>query len=600
MGNRPEFGSSRGNVSILDANRAPHNRHHSSWQRRVIAAVLVAAALWAVAAALTLAAAWLDLSAGRRAARTARHQDVAAVAEGRPLGELMRARTRFRRARTRLGGALLAPVRVLPVAGRQIRSTRTLAAAAADASTVAVDAVRQGRHILSLPHQRGIDRVEQLRLLGQLAGRSDRRLAAIRLGSGRGLVSPVAHAYNELADDLNRLQGGLRRGRAAMEATTDLLAGPRRYLVFAANNAEMRAGSGMFLSVGELVTEGGTVRLAGMGTVNDVHVPPGAVAVRGDLAGRWGWLQPQDDWRNLMLSPRFDVSAALAAQMWAAAGRGPVDGVIALDPVALQLILEATGPATVGTRTIAADQILAELLHDQYVLFPTDEQVPERREELSAIATAAVTALEGGGWSPGRLADKLTAAARGRHVLLWSAKPEEQRAWETAGAAGSVGADSLLVALLNRGGNKLDQYVQVGAHLELHPNGGHTDGLLWITLDNRAPLPQPAYIVGPHPDTGLAAGEYLGILAVTLPGAAREGRFDGIGQLAVAGPDGPSRVIGVEVRVPTGTRKTLVARFRLPGRHGEMVVEPSARVPLETWRGPEDAWDDRSTRTVRW
>ena len=462
------------------------------------------------------------------------------------------------------------------------------------------DGVRDGRRILALPHKSGAERIAQLRRLAELARRTDDRLSTLRFGPRRGLVWPMARAHRELVGDVVDLRRGLIRGSAAADAVVGLLTGPRTYLVFAANNAEMRAGSGMFLSVGQFITRDGSVRLTGMGTVNDVAIPPGAVPLQGDLAGRWGWLKPQNDWRNLMVSPRFDVSAALATKMWAAAGRGPVDGVISFDPVALQKILEATGPVTLGARSIGPREILPELLHDQYIRFPREVQLPERREELSAIATAAVAALEGGNWSPAQLADRLAKAARQRHILVWSARPDEERAWEAAGAAGSVGPNSLLVAVVNRGANKLDQYLPVRARLELHPAGDHTDGAVRITLDNTTPPGEPFYIAGALPASRLAAGEYLGILAVTLPEGARGGRFDGVSELAVAGPDGPSRVIGVEVRLTPGSQRTFVARFRLPGRHGAVRVESSARVPVERWDAPGGAWADGSARTVRW
>src|SRR5207244_8808773 len=143
-------------------------------------------------------------------------------------------------------------------------------------------------------------------------------------------------------------------------AVASLLTGPRTYLVLAANNAEMRAGSGMFLSIGELTTSAGSLRLTGMSSVTEVPIPPG-VPVEGDLASRWGFIDPAADWRDLMLSPRFDASAQLATRMWAAAGRGPVDGVLVLDPVALSGILQATGPVQVGPRPIGRFRVVPEL-----------------------------------------------------------------------------------------------------------------------------------------------------------------------------------------------------------------------------------------------
>src|SRR5439155_12845771 len=132
------------------------------------------------------------------------------------------------------------------------------------------------------------------------------------------------------------------------DAVAGLLGGPHRYLVFAANNSEMRAGSGMFLSVGVMTTSNGTIELSDMEPTGDLPVPPGKVPISGDLAARWGWIKPTEDFRNLMVSPRFDLMAPLAAQMWQAVGRPPVDGVLALDPIMLRAMLAATGPVDVN------------------------------------------------------------------------------------------------------------------------------------------------------------------------------------------------------------------------------------------------------------
>ena len=94
-----------------------------------------------------------------------------------------------------------------------------------------------------------------------------------------------------------------------------LLQGPRRYLVLVANNAEMRAGSGMFLSVGVASFADGAFSVGDFRPTPDFNLPAGSVAVPPDLQNLWGFLHPTEEWRNLASTPRFDVSASLAAQM---------------------------------------------------------------------------------------------------------------------------------------------------------------------------------------------------------------------------------------------------------------------------------------------
>ena len=114
-------------MNVLEADRASRTSQHSPWRRGVVLAMLLVVGLWLVATAVVAVRAGLDLRAGRRAGHAARHQSLIAVAEGRPLGQLREAQQRFQRAHSWLGSPILAPVRVLPVVGRQVRSARALA-----------------------------------------------------------------------------------------------------------------------------------------------------------------------------------------------------------------------------------------------------------------------------------------------------------------------------------------------------------------------------------------------------------------------------------------------------------------------------------------
>lgn len=565
----------------------------------VVGGVVVGA--WAVWLGVDLVLVRGKLEAGRRAVSAAeRMAEPADIAEGRPLGDLRQARSRFQEARQRLSRPPWVPVRYLPVIGRQLRSLVALSSAAEEAADAGIDGVLEMNELLDRENRRGAARVTFVRQLAELADRTERRLASIRLGPRLALLPPLAERRNELADRLAGVQSGLRRASVAGSAVADVLAGPRTYLVFGANNAEMRAGSGMFLSVGVLETRDGELRLSEMSPVTEIPIPPGAVAVEGDLADRWGWLKPSEEWRNLMVSPRFDVSAPLAARMWEASKQTRVDGVLALDPVTIEAILRATGPVAVEGRQIGADGVIEELTHRQYLRFPSAEERPERRELLAKLATSLFTALDEGRAGLGSLAGGLARAARGRHLLVWSAVPADQAAWETAQITGSLNEDSLLLGLLNRAGNKLDRFVQISAELTLQPSGNNTVGTLEVTVQNRAPVGEPSYVIGPHWQTNLKEGEYVGILTVNLPGRACDNRIEGVDHLAVSGADGPTRVIGSEVRLVRGESRTLRVRFRLPGRHGNLTVEPTARVPSVEWKSGRIPWKDAEKQHLAW
>jgi hypothetical protein len=117
---------------------------------------------------------------------------------------------------------------------------------------------------------------------------------------------------------------------------------------------------------------------------------------------------------------------------------------------------------------------------------------------------------------------------------------------------------------------------------------------------NTVPTGEPLSVSGDLENTGAGEGGYLAILSVTVPGASSDIRIDGVDQLAVAGADGPTQVIGVPFRIGRDEGRTFVVRFRLPGGQGVLRVEPSARVPGVEWTAGGRTWTDSALEVLRW
>ena len=568
-----------------------------SWRRWLAIAAGVVALSWLVAVGIVLFGTYRDLRAGRDAVTAARELlGPSDLADGRPIPQLREAHARFDRARHRVHAAIVTPLEAVPVVGRQVRSVRALASAAARVTDVGLASVTSGRDILHRPHGSPVERLAVIDALRDLAATASRDLAAIDLGPSEALVGPLADAHDQLSTDVARVRTTAAKAEAATSGVARLLSGPRRYLVIAANNAEMRAGSGMWLSIGELTTNGGSLELGDMTSVTDVDVPPGVPLDR-DVAALWGALQPETDFRNLMLSPRFDVSARAAVAMWQASGHDRPDGVLVLDPVALRALVAATGPVDVDGRRVDASSIVDELLHGQYVRHPDFERVGPRREALGTIARQVTDAIDRGNWDVPTLASGLSDAALGRHVLAWSADPQEQRAWAAAGIDGSIADDALLLAVSNRGGNKLDPFLHVSADLS-SARGRETNTIaLRVRLENTVPQGEPRYIAGPNPATTFAPGEYVGYLALSLPADASRVRVDGA-ELLETGRDGNSTVVVARVALARGATAAVSVRFEVARGRRHLVIVPSARVPSVTWRAQSVTWTDERPRTV--
>ncbi len=527
--------------------------------------------------------------------------DPGQVTAGSTQRSLETAEAAFDAARADLSSPLFAPVTLVPVIGRQFRSVRALSSAAGQVSAIGAGFLGEVHQVLDLPHSAGPERVASLERLSALSRSSARQLSGIDTGPGEALVSPLAGKHQEFVSQLDDARTRLADAATVSAVTATILQGPQTYLVLAANNAEMRAGSGAFLDIGVATTADGAVQLGDLGPSGALTLPVGAVTATGDLERNWGWLLPGVDFRNLGVTPQFDVTAPLAARMWQAATGQHVDGVLAIDVAGLQQILSATGPVEVAGQSVGAANVEQYLLHDQYAgLTDSTLGVVDRQDELGALASAVLRQLQGESTDLRSLASAVTGAVAGRHLILWSSSPTAQAAWVTSGASGTIAPDSLAVTVINRGGNKLDQYLPVSVGVGTQPSGTGTEVTVTTTLEDRTPDGQSQVIAGPYPGLPVSYGEYTGIIAENLPAVASGITLSGAGPLSAKGGEGPTWLIAAPFTVTQGATRTVVVRFHLPGSHGSMTVVPSARIPAEQWTAGGRTISDARPEVVAW
>ena len=548
-----------------------------------VALVLVVA--WAASVAVGVWTAYRHDQRGMTELTAVRdHLDPSTVTASATERSLRSASAEFAAAHSALSGPLMAPATWIPVLGRQLRSARTLSAAAQQVATIGTTFLAQVHDVLDRPHGAGPERVQSLRRLSALSLVASRRLAAVDTGPDQALVGPLARRHDQFVTQLDDARTRLARAAGVSAVVATILQGPQTYLVLAGNNAEMRAGSGAFLEVGTADTADGTVHLGGFGQSGQLALAPGQVTVTGDLQRNWGWLLPGVDWRTLGVTPQFDVTAPLAARMWAVRTGRQVDGVLAIDLVGLRQILTATGPVRAAGVTITVDNVLPYLMHDQYAGLTDDAGGgTARADALGAIADATLHQLQGQSTDLRTLASAMAGAVAGRHLMVWSSDPSTQAAWVASGASGSLSGRSLAVNVVSQGGNKLDQYLPVAVRLGTARSGPDTAVTVTTTLANRTPGGQSPFIAGPFPGLALTYGDYSGIVAANLPGAATGITMTGAGALTALGPEGPTWLVAAPLLLHQGGTATVVTRFRLPGTHGSMQLVPSARVPAVQW-----------------
>ncbi|HEY8216536.1 MAG TPA: DUF4012 domain-containing protein [Acidimicrobiia bacterium] len=584
---------------MAEGARDPRRGSTARW---VIGGLIVVLVAWLLVSGVVVWSARQHVNDGLDALERARTAiDESGLGGGGARSDLRAAKDAFGAASSLAGGPVLAPWRIMPLAGSNVRSVASLTSAAERVAEVGEKAAGRAREILHQHPSTGPERLAMLSDLAAVTRRAERSLRTVDLGPDFFLVGPLGDARERFVERFDQLRTSLANATAAAEGVERLMRGPRKYLVLAANNAEMRGGSGMMLSAGVATFENGEFSLGEMRPTPDFNLPAGAVTVPEDLQRLWGWTPIGQDWRWLGTSPRFDLNAPLAADMWNAATGERVDGVLAVDPIVVHALLDAQGPIEVDGRRLTKDDVVPFLLLDQYVFAAADPEQAARRDQLSNVARGAIDTLSSRAWNPDRLARTLSDAGRGRHVLAWSRDPIEERAWKGAGIGGDLHFNSLLVSILNTGGNKLDQFLEADARLTVTDRADRgRDATVSVRVRNVAPTSGlPAYVSGPYGGTDLVAGEYQGLVAVNTPGVGSLPQLEGLPSLLVAGRDGPTKVVAAgPLRLEPGETASVTVRFVLPEQLDQIVVEPSARTPAISWRFDGDRWRDTSPHTV--
>jgi hypothetical protein len=129
---------------------------------------------------------------------------------------------------------------------------------------------------------------------------------------------------------------------------------------------------------------------------------------------------------------------------------------------------------------------------------------------------------------------EVASLARGRHLALWSADPEEQAVLEDLGVAGSAdpeGDDLALVAVNNLGANKLDYYVDREVEVVVTVGRDRAEVVQRVLLSNRAPEDLVPYVAGvDEPGHRRGAGRAVVAQSGAVPLAA-QGRRDDHGEV---------------------------------------------------------------------
>src|SRR3954470_356851 len=235
------------------ADGPPPKRARKSHRRLITLIVIGVAIVWTALAGVQLIQARRHAQDGLDLLRQTQHDlGPAELIRGKGLDRMRAARTEFDAAAGAASSPLLVPFKVLPFVGRQVRSVDTLAGSAAKVVHVGADVMEASTAQLANKTEAGPGRVQLIEHLGGIAKDARQELADVSLGPGEALIGPLASARKRFAEELGKVRQAMIDVDDASTGLGQMAKGPSKYLVLAANNAEMRAGSGMLLSAGTL------------------------------------------------------------------------------------------------------------------------------------------------------------------------------------------------------------------------------------------------------------------------------------------------------------------------------------------------------------
>jgi len=406
------------------------------------------------------------------------------------------------------------------------------------------------------------------------------------------LWGPLGSAQSEFDREDSKLTRLLANGNRAMSYALAFLGaeGPRQYLVVGENNAEMRD-EGSTLSYSLLRTSKGAITDSPGGTVGNIEPasPVTTVPVPASTEAEFGELNLTGNWQGPNATANFSFSGLDMHDMFANTTGIDVDGVIGIDVVGLEELLDLTGPVSVTgiPEPVTAKNAAYVLLDQLYAGLPPDSSQGPRREALAAVASAVFHQLGGQKVDVIALARTLATAASERHLQLWDSNPRYERTIIRLGASGNVDTNdptrTFHLAVENATKSKLDYFVHVAISDNVIISGDGTATVdTSVKLTNHAPVGQPpSYQLGPDGIESFVSGEYVGRVFLWGPRGSKQ---------EAGGVDESGLSLAKEIDVPVMPGQSATAQFEttIPNAiHGDelrLIFVPQPRLTPESLR----------------
>jgi hypothetical protein len=446
-------------------------------------------------------------------------------------------------------GPVASVARRVPVVGNQMKAVDTFAAAGLGLARAALPLVDAADAVINpadedTPISAAMDalRSTQASLAPAVAAirQASERVLELR---GSFLVGPLAQARDDLVTRLPRIQA---RAESAGNGLGALMAfagesGPKRYLFLSQNPDEIRPTGGFIGTYGVLTAEQGRLRLERYDAIEEwTRAHPQVWVPLEEVGSPFRFHNPplRRTLSNVNSTPDWPQAAALAANLWKAAGEEPVDGVISFTPGFMRRVLSVVGAVEVPGY---GETVTAANMYDRLDFYTHQLPPPPgtgRKDFVAAVAEVVMQRLlevPASKWEP--LGQAMAEAFDAREALAWSADPAvatvlAERAWD--GAFPAHRGDffySSEFAYISKNGRAIRRAYD--HHVELRPDGGARVSTQ-VTITNTGP-PDPRYnasslayitIYGPEGATlDQAASDPFGFLEPSLGGHPATGWF---------------------------------------------------------------------------
>ena len=429
------------------------------------------------------------------------------------------------------------PGRVIPVLSQQLDA---LGAASEQGSAVSVAA--QETLVLGDLDSLRVDGTIDVEAISALATPLARsvdvlELAKIELAgvSSGWLVGPISQRLDELSSELSDVSQDLAIAKVAVDAVPGLVGaqGPRRYLVVLATPSETRELGGILGSVVEMTVADGRLSFSEAILNEDLNAQATleGLADPSSYPSRFVANEPERFSQNWTGTVDFPTAARAIGELYPQMGGSQLDGVLYVDPVAIEAILAITGPISVPglDHTLGAGEIVEWLTKGQYMEFP--EQA-DRTTFLAAVSEAAMNQLMS---TPipdvGYLIDTLAPAVRAGHLRFVTFHDGDRAFLEQLGITGVFEpppGDVVTVLQANASEDKLDAFLERGLTYDItvDPSTATFTANLAVELTNTVPTNAPAYMLG-GPDARYPVGTNIVQVSILGPNRLATASIDG-------------------------------------------------------------------------